>query len=242
MTELLVITCTYRKPRRLNYLNECVKTFRQVAFMRWIVVEDDHGIDPAVKGLLEASGITHVYLHIYSRSYGNAQKNLALTYIRDHDLKGIVYVADDDNVYDIRLFEEIRKTRKISVFPVGNLGPNGIERPILKGGKIVGWDADWRSRKYPVDQGGYAINAQLLHTLKDPIWDHQSYGGESEFIDKLIRSPEELEILCDDCRKCYMWHNYLLLPWPFRYPISKAKVMATKALRKMGVTFPGERI
>ncbi len=240
--ELLIVTCTYQKPRRLSFIKECISKFKLVPHMRWILVEDGQDIDAQVKKLLDVSGIDYIYLHLYSRSHGNAQKNLALTYIRDNDLKGIVYIADDDNKYDLRLFEEIRKTERISVFPVGNLGPNGIERPIVKNGRITGWDADWHSRKYPIDQGGYAINASLLKALKDPLWSHQSYGGESEFIEKLIQSPDELEILCDGCRRCYMWHNHLLLLWPFGHLYVYVKVVATKILRKCGVTFPGERI
>lgn len=214
--ELLIITCTFRKPHRVRFIKECLKTFVRIPHMRWILVEDDHSIDPQIKGLLDKSGISYIYLNIYSRSFGNAQKNLALTYIRDLHLKGIIYIADDDNLYDARLFEEIRKTKRISVLPVGNLGPNSIERPVIKDGKIVGWDADWLSRKFPIDQGAYAINAELLGPVKDPVWPHLQYGGESEFIEKFIQLPDELEILCDGCRQCYIWHNELKVPWLFR--------------------------
>lgn len=235
--KLILITCTYQKPHRLSYIKKCIATFKNVPDILWIVVEDGHDIDKKVESLLNESGIPYVYLNLFTRSHGNAQKNLALTYIRDNRLEGIVYVADDDNKYDLRLFEEIRKTQRISVFPVGNLGPNGIERPIVKDGRIVAWDVDWPSRKFPIDQGGYALNAQLLYELKDPIWSHSDYGGESEFIGKLIKSPDELEILCDECRKCYIWHNHLLLLWPFGHVFIKVKVVMKKILKKMGVRF-----
>ena len=42
------------------------------------------------------------------------------------DFDGVVYFADDDNAYDTRLFWEIRKTRMISMFPVGLLRPSGF--------------------------------------------------------------------------------------------------------------------
>ncbi len=31
----------------------------------------------------------------------------------------VVYFADDDNAYDVRLFEEIRKVQNVGVLPVG---------------------------------------------------------------------------------------------------------------------------
>ncbi|MBF0595829.1 MAG: hypothetical protein HQL22_12805 [Candidatus Omnitrophica bacterium] len=229
--ELLIVTCTYHRPYRLSFINECIKVLSLVPDVRWIVVEDGHDIDAQVKVLLDKSGISYVYLSVYSRNFGNAQKNLALTYIRDNKLKGIVYIADDDNRYDVRLFGEIRKTRRVSAFPVGNLGPNGIERPIVKDGKVVGWDADWLSRKFPIDQGGYAINAELLASLKDPLWSHVRYAGETEFLEKLIRSTDELEVLCSECRECYVWHNDLKTVWFLGKIVLKIKVLTRRLLR-----------
>ena len=228
MTPLLIITCTVRRKERLRFFKECIKTFVRVPHMHWIVVEDGHEIDPEIDSLLAQSGIPYNYFHIYSRDFGNAQKNLGLTYIRDHHLKGIVYIADDDNRYDIRLFEEIRKTKKISIFPVANLGPTGIERPVVKDGKIIGWDANWAFRKFPVDQSGYAVNAELLSTFKDPIWAPPQPSGETDFIEKVIQSQDELEALCDECRECYVWHNDLWASWSFRKILFKINVPLRK--------------
>ncbi len=38
----------------------------------------------------------------------------------------VTYFADDDNTYDLRIFKEIRKTKGISMFPVGLLRPAGV--------------------------------------------------------------------------------------------------------------------
>lgn len=231
MKELLIITCTVRRPRRVYFIKECIKVFSRVPHMRWIVVEDGHTIDQEIARLLEQSGISCKYLHVYSRDFGNSQKNLGLVYIRDNHLKGIVYIADDDNRYDVRLFEEIRKTKRISVFPVGNLGPEGIERPIVAGGKIIGWDASWLFRKFPVDQAGYAVNAELLTSLQDPLWRPPQPSGETDFIQKLIHSWDDLEILCDECRSCYVWHNDLRVPWPFRKVLLRINVFLKRNFR-----------
>ncbi len=44
---------------------------------------------------------------------------------------GVVYFADDDNTYDIRLFKEIATTQRISMFPVGFIGSQGSAHKIL---------------------------------------------------------------------------------------------------------------
>ena len=41
----------------------------------------------------------------------------------------MVYFADDDNTYSTELFEEMRTTRKVSVWPVGLVGGLMVERP-----------------------------------------------------------------------------------------------------------------
>ena len=118
----------------------------------------------------------------------------------------------NDNEYDIRLFDEIKKTKNLSIFPVGNLGPNGIERPIVKNGKIIYWDAGWASRRFPIDMGGFAFNTKFLYIKKNnnnKLWDHNGIGGESEFISYITNDYSDLEFLCDNCNICYVKHNEL---------------------------------
>ena len=66
----------------------------------------------------------------------------------------------------LNVIGHIRKTKNISIFPVGDLGPNGIERPIIKDGKILYWDAGWTQRCFPVDMAGFAFNSKYLYTKK----------------------------------------------------------------------------
>lgn len=44
---------------------------------------------------------------------------------------GVLYFGDDDNSYDLRLFEEIRDTRNISMFPVGLIGDYAVSAPVV---------------------------------------------------------------------------------------------------------------
>src|SRR5262249_39603804 len=134
-------------------------------------------------------------------------RDAGLRHVRDHAMPGIVYLADDDNFYEPPLFAELRKVRRVGIMPVGLLGPTGIERPILRAGRIVDWRAHWKSRRFPVDMAVFAFNADLLRELAGPIWTYQERGGETEFLERLARSPDELEILCEGCRRCYVWHD-----------------------------------
>lgn len=38
---------------------------------------------------------------------GVANRNAALDWIREHATDGVFYFADDDNTYDIRIFEQV---------------------------------------------------------------------------------------------------------------------------------------
>lgn len=51
---------------------------------------------------------------------------------------GVVYFADDDNTYDIRIFDEMRTISRVGVWPVGLVGGLMVERPIVdaKSGKV----------------------------------------------------------------------------------------------------------
>ncbi|MDD5070157.1 MAG: glycosyltransferase family 43 protein [Candidatus Omnitrophica bacterium] len=208
MKKIIVITCTYERPLRSKFIKRCIECFQKVPELFWIVVEDAASPAIKIKELLEASGIKFEYLSIGpTADKGNSQKNLAIEYIRKKKLKGIVYIADDDNVYAKKLFQELRKVKRIAIFPVGNKGPNRIERPIVRDRKIVGWDAAWLERKFPVDMGGFAFNSEAIQGLDDQVWFWNVYGGETEFLEKFVKSKNELELLCDMCKKCYVWHN-----------------------------------
>ncbi len=43
----------------------------------------------------------------------------------------MLYFGDDDNSYDLRLFDEIRDTRNISMFPVGLVGDYAVSAPVV---------------------------------------------------------------------------------------------------------------
>jgi len=209
---LILVTPTYYNPNRLFFINECIKVFSQIKNLIWILCEDNNNIDIEVNEILLKSGIEYKYLaYGPTKDKGNEQRNFCYEYIVNNNINGIIYNADDDNEYDIKIFDEIKKTKNISIFPVGNLGP-GIERPIIQNGKILRWDAGWTERRFPVDMGGFAFNSKYLYKKKyenKKLWNHKGIGGESEFINYITNDYDFLEFLCDNCNICYVKHNEL---------------------------------
>ena len=57
---------------------------------------------------------------------GVANRRAGLHWVMNNADSGVVYFADDDNTYDVRLFKEILATKKISMFPVGFIGQDLI--------------------------------------------------------------------------------------------------------------------
>ena len=43
--------------------------------------------------------------------------------------RGVIYFADDDNTYDEELFEVMRDTSAVAVWPVGLVGGLMVEKP-----------------------------------------------------------------------------------------------------------------
>lgn len=64
---------------------------------------------------------------------GVSNRRAALNWIRQNGKKpGILYYGDDDNTYDLRIFDEIRYTKRVSMFPVGLIGKYAVSTPIVK--------------------------------------------------------------------------------------------------------------
>lgn len=208
-TYLNIITCTYPRLGRINYLKHLKSLLDNQNKIRWIVVDDNDIIDQELIDFLPNYAI-----HLYcgpTRDKGHAQRNMALEYIHDNNLDGIIYNADDDNKFDNKIFDELRKTNHIGILPVGNFPTpkGGSERPIIINGKFKSWNSFWH-RKFPVDMAGFAFNATLLRNLKKPYWKHKGVGGESEFLSKIASSEKDLQFLCNNCNDTYVWHNELL--------------------------------
>ncbi|XP_054443485.1 galactosylgalactosylxylosylprotein 3-beta-glucuronosyltransferase 1 isoform X4 [Pteronotus mesoamericanus] len=136
-----VVTPTYSRPVQKAELTRLANTLLHVPNLHWLVVEDAPRRTPLTARLLRDTGLNYTHLHVETpRNYklrgdardpriprGTMQRNLALrwlreTFPRNSSQPGVVYFADDDNTYSLELFEEMRSTRRVSVWPVAFVG------------------------------------------------------------------------------------------------------------------------
>lgn len=113
---LLIVTPTYTRPVQAYYLTRLSHTLKLVPPpILWLVVEEDVQT-PETAELLRKTGI--MYRHLVCnvtladiKDRGTHQRNTALAHIEHHQLDGIVYFADDDNVYTLELFSQLREIK-----------------------------------------------------------------------------------------------------------------------------------
>lgn len=228
---IIVVTPTYVRPFQAMYLNRIANTLRTVPPpLLWLVVEmHPQSIETAT--LLRQTGL--VYRHIVAKKNmenikdrGVHQRNAAMEHIENHRLDGIVYFADDDNVYSSRLFEEIRKIKRFGTWPVGMMQAGKsrpvIEGPVCEGQRVVGWHTNEKSkrlRRFHVDMCGFAFNSTILW---DPARWHRPSSApirqldsvkegfqETTFIEQLLPDESVMEGLADGCSEVLVWHLHL---------------------------------
>ena len=228
---IYAITPTYYRPEQKAELTRLCHTFLLVPNLHWIVIEDAKATTKLVQNLLNNCGVVYTLLHEatpkdqklsstdkhWSKPRGVHQRNAGLDWIRDafrstpsNQIEGVIYFADDDNTYSLEIFEEMRHTAKVSVWPVGLVGGLMVEKPKVVHGKVVGWDVTWSpQRPFGLDMAGFAVN--LKHFLSRPKakFAYQVKRGhqESEFLKHLVDSLDELEGKAEDCTKVLVWHT-----------------------------------
>ncbi|KAM9718378.1 galactosylgalactosylxylosylprotein 3-beta-glucuronosyltransferase 3 [Menidia menidia] len=228
---IFVITPTYARLVQKAELTRLSQTFLHVPQLHWIVVEDSPQKTALVTDLLMKSGLTYTHLHMLTakdrklkegdpswlKPRGVEQRNEGLRWLRQDreaqlggdSQQGVVYFADDDNTYSLQLFEEMRSTQLVSVWPVGLVGGMKYERPVVEGGKVVRFHVGWRpSRPFPMDMAGFAVSLKLVLANPEACFDGEAPMGllESSFLKGLV-TMEELEPKADDCTKVLVWHT-----------------------------------
>lgn len=120
--QLIVVTPTYNRGLQAYFLNRLGQVLRLVPPpVLWIVVEMNSASMETAE-ILRKTGV--VYRHLVCKKNstevkdrGVHQRNAALQHIEQHRLDGIVYFADDDNIYSLELFDSLRDIRYPSLCP-----------------------------------------------------------------------------------------------------------------------------
>lgn len=229
---IYIVTPTYARHVQKAELTRLSHTFLLVPKIHWILVEDSDRATKLVSAFVERldhefgfKSITHLQTTTpdqYKLKAGQPswkfpkgiwQRNKALDWLLgspERDPSGIVYFADDDNTYDLGLFEEMRYTRGVSVWPVALVGGMAVERPLVRDGKVVGFNSMWQSKRpFPIDMAGFAVSLKALESQNNVRFSSANKIGyvESHFLSQLINSWDQLEPKANNCTKVLVWHT-----------------------------------
>ncbi|CAN8246090.1 unnamed protein product [Cochlearia groenlandica] len=243
---LIVVTPTYNRAMQAYYLNRISQTLRLVEHpVLWIVVEGN-AASFETSEILRKTGV--MYRHLVCKrnmtsikDRGVHQRNTALEHIELHKLDGIVYFADDDNIYSLELFQSLRHISRFGTWPVAMLAPSKnkaiLEGPVCNGSEVIGWYTNEKSkrlRRFHVDMSGFAFNSTIL-------WDPKRWRRpftnptrqldtvkegfqETTFIEQLVADESEMEGVPQACSRILNWHLHLDardVPYPQGWVIQK---------------------
>lgn len=141
---------------------------------------------------------------------GVSNRNRGLAWIRKNARDGVFYFADDDNTYDLEIFNQMRYTKKVSMWPVGLVTKFGLSTPIVKNGSLFGFYDGWiGGRKYPVDMAGFAVNVRFFLSRPKAVMPYQAGYEEDKFLRSLAPlSNTEIELLASNCTEVRNNHLY----------------------------------
>lgn len=154
---IFVITPTHSCVTQKIDLNSMCHTLMSVQKVVWIIIEDSQKPTDLVTKLIQRCNVEIVHLAIptssnyraekgkpaHSKSRGVEQRNAGLNWLREnyssHNCSGVFYFGDDDNKYDLRLFEDIHNTQIASVWKVAWAGGLKWEGPTCQNGRATSW-------------------------------------------------------------------------------------------------------
>ncbi|KAK0054857.1 galactosylgalactosylxylosylprotein 3-beta-glucuronosyltransferase 1 [Biomphalaria pfeifferi] len=224
---IYLITPTYARLEQKAELTQLSHTLLHVPNIHWIVIEDSPEKTALVQNFLNRTRIhsTHLYVATPSeykmnrtdphwlKPRGVLQRNAALDWLRNNtspDDDGVVYFADDDNTYSLQIFEEMRNTTKVSIWPVGLVADLRYERPKVTNGKVTGWYTNYKpDRPFATDMAGFAINLNLIHQHPEAKFSNIFAAGsqESTFLTLFHLTLDDLEPKANMCSEVLVWHT-----------------------------------
>lgn len=123
---IYAITPTFTRPAQKAELTRLAQTFTLVPKFHWIIVEDAAKKTDLVRNFLSDPLYTFKYTHLnaltpsnyklgkndpnWIKPRGVEQRNAALNWIRKNvnsSQSGVIFFADDDNTYSVKLFDEV---------------------------------------------------------------------------------------------------------------------------------------
>ncbi|CAF1709438.1 BnaC03g58000D [Brassica napus] len=244
---VIVVTPTYNRAMQAYYLNRVAQTLRLVEPpVLWIVVEGN-AASFETSEILRKTGV--MYRHLVCKrnttsikDRGVHQRNTALEHIELHKLDGVVYFADDDNIYSLELFQSLRQIRRFGTWPVAMLAPSKnkaiLEGPVCNGSQVIGWHTNEKSkrlRRFHVDMSGFAFNSTILwdpkrwrrpfsHPTRQLDTVKEGFQQETTFMEQVVADESDMEGVPPACSRILNWHLHLDaldVPYPQGWVVQK---------------------
>ena len=93
---------------------------------------------------------------------------MALHALPANQIEGVIYFADDDNTYSLDIFEEMRTTKTVSVWPVG-IGKFKVLAPLVENPNAI--SADYDGKKYtPIQIAKIRGYQEIVIILQPTLW------------------------------------------------------------------------
>ncbi|KAI6184137.1 Galactosylgalactosylxylosylprotein 3-beta-glucuronosyltransferase [Aphelenchoides bicaudatus] len=208
---IFFVTPTKRRPTQKADLIRLHQTLSYVPNLHWVLVEDAETPSPVIDEILARTRLKSVHLVAATppgkrpprqRSKLETSKRTNFGTLK----KGVIYFGDDDNVYDWKLFENIRSIDRAGVWPVGLVGGLLVETPILsENGNVV----DFNAAPFPIDMAAFAVNITLVNKNSNAEFSYNVSRGyqESHFLTGLGLKRSDLEPKAEYCKQVYVWHT-----------------------------------
>ena len=122
---IYAITPTYERLTQKADLTRLCQTFKHISNFHWIIVEDADSTRDLIEKFLKRCGVKYTHLAIrtkvelqrvgneprWKKARGVEQRNVGLAWLRENiqteTANGVVYFIDDDNTYDLEIFEQV---------------------------------------------------------------------------------------------------------------------------------------
>ncbi|CAA2959010.1 probable beta-1,4-xylosyltransferase IRX9H [Olea europaea subsp. europaea] len=226
---LIIVTPTYARPLQAYYMNRLANTLKLIPHPSlWIVVEmKSQSLE--IADLLRKTGVMYRHLvcnknSVNIKESGVHLRNVALSHIETHRLNGIVYFADDDNIYSVNLFNQMRQIRQFGTWVVAKIAERethvAFEGPVCNGSQVIGWhatDMTKRFRRFHAEMSGFAFNSTIIWDPKkwnqptlEPIrhLDTVEEGFQaSTFIEQVVEDESQMECIPSDSETIMVWHR-----------------------------------
>ena len=208
-----VITPTYERSSQRPDVTRLAQTLMLVNDVHWILVEDSPKKTVFIQNLLKDMRKKYTHLNVVTSSMtylrGMHQRNAGLKWLLAENITdGVIYFADDDNSYDRRLFDDIRTTEKVGMFPVGNFD-SVLSTPVVKNGRLVDFADPWiATRKWPIDMAVFCVNIRFWRERGSPLFTTRTPGyQETSFLTSLNLTRSEVEPKAKNATEIWAWHT-----------------------------------